>query len=142
MAPPVITHAPASKTAAERVVEIDRLLAVPLTGSPEEADRRSALRAEREALITSGQVPYRPQSLANRSVATPPNNTVTQRSTNGDVMNYAAPTAPRGQTTVAPNSQASNLAFLEQMTPTEREHYYKTLRLQNTRRVEVYVRHR
>src|SRR5262245_20764504 len=48
---------PNRQTAAERLVEIDRLLARPLTGSPEQADERTLLRAERAALISSGQVP-------------------------------------------------------------------------------------
>jgi hypothetical protein len=136
--------AAATPTAADRVVEIDRLLAVPLTGSPQEADRRSALRAEREALVASGQVPYRvpAQTVANRNAPLPANNSVTQRSANGNVMNYAAQTTSTGPITVATDSQAKNLSALEQMTPTEREHYYKTLKLQNTRRVEIDVRHR
>ena len=129
--------------AAERVVEIDRLLAVPLTGTPEESDRRAALRAERAALVASGQVPYelRFSMLATRNVNVPPNNTVTQRQPNGDVVNYAAPTSRTAAITVAPNSQATNLSFIEQMTPSERERYYKTLKAQNTQRVEVDVRH-
>src|SRR5258706_15034015 len=48
---------PNRPTAAERLVEIDRLLARPLTGTPESADERTLLRAERAALIGSGQVP-------------------------------------------------------------------------------------
>ena len=128
------------QSAADRVVEIDRLLAVPLTGRPEESDRRAALRAEREALVASGQVPYQLASQGrNRNVPTPPNNTVT-RTSNGNVVHYAAPTTRTEPITVAPNSQSTNLSFLEQMTPTERERYYKTIRLQNTQRVEVDVR--
>ena len=128
------------QSAADRVVEIDRLLAVPLTGRPEESDRRAALRAEREALVASGQVPYQLASQGrNRNVPTPPNNTVT-RTSNGNVVHYAAPTTRTQPITVAPLPQSSNLSFLEQMTPTEREHYYKTIRLQNTQRVEVDVR--
>jgi hypothetical protein len=139
---PVLIESNRNK-AAERVVEIDRLLAVPLTGTPEESDRRAALRAERAALVASGQVPYelRSSSLATRNVSVPPNNTVTQRQTNGDVVNYAAPTTRTAPIIVAPNSQATNLSFIEQMTPSEREHYYKTLKAQNTQRVEVDVRH-
>jgi hypothetical protein len=124
---------------ADRVVEIDRLLAVPLTGRPEESDRRAALRAEREALVASGQVPY--QLARPRTVSAPPNNTVT-RVADGNVVNYAAPATRTAPITVAPNSQSTNLSFLEQMTPTERERYYKTIRLHNTQRVEVDVRRR
>ena len=127
------------KTAADRLVEIDRLLAVPPTGRPEESDRRTALRAEREALIASGQVPYRYLAQSNRVAPPPPNNTVT-RTTNGNTVHYAAPTTRTEPIVVAPNSQATNLSFLEQMTPTERQHYYKAIRLQNTQRVEVDVR--
>ena len=42
-----------SKAPAERIAEIDRLLAAPFTGTPEDADRRGALRAERAALAGS-----------------------------------------------------------------------------------------
>lgn len=132
------------KTAADRLVEIDQLLAVPPTGRPEESDRRTALRAEREALITSGQVPYRnvPRSFTNQVANTPPNNTVTQRTNSGNVVNYAAPVARTEPITLAPNSQATSLSFLEQMTPSERERYLKAIKVQNTQRVEFDVRHR
>ena len=42
-----------SKTPAERIAEIDRLLSAPLSGTPEDADRRVALRGERAALAGS-----------------------------------------------------------------------------------------
>ena len=132
------------KTAADRLVEIDQLLAVPPTGRPEESDRRTALRAEREALIASGQVPYRsvPRSFLNHAANTPPNNTVTQRTNSGNVVNYAAPATRTEPITLAPNSQATSLSFIEQMTPSERERYLKTVRAHNTQRVEFDVRHR
>ena len=38
------------QTITERIAEIDRLLAAPLKGTPEDSDRRVALRAERNAL--------------------------------------------------------------------------------------------
>jgi hypothetical protein len=128
--------------AAARVVEIDRLLAVPLTGTPEESDRRAALRAERDALVASGQVPYQlAQQNRPRYVPTPANNNVA-RAANGHVVNYAAPETRSGPITVAPNSQANNLSFIEQMTPGERERYYKTIKAHNTQRLEVDVRRR
>lgn len=142
--PMVVESNPApQKTAAERLVEIDRLLAAPPTGRPEESDRRTALRAEREALIASGQVPYRnvPPSFTSRVANTPPNNTVTQRLANGNVINNALPTVRTEPITVAQDSQAKSLSFLEQMTPSERERYLKTIKAQNTQRVEVVVRH-
>ena len=128
--------------AAQRVVEIDRLLALPLTGTPEESDRRTALRAERAALVASGQVPYelRNSMLGTHNVNPAVNNTVTQRSANGNVVNYAAQTHRTEPITVAPNSQSTNLSFIEQMTPAERERYYKTIKVHNTQRVEVDVR--
>lgn len=54
--------APIRQTAAERLVEIDRLLAAPVTGRSEDSDRRTLLRAERASLVDSGQVPHRTQS--------------------------------------------------------------------------------
>jgi hypothetical protein len=134
----------AAKTTADRLVEIDRLLAVPLTGTPEESDRRAALRAERAALIASGQTPYRmpSQSVSMANSNSQPASAGTKRSANGNVVNYVAPTSRPESVVVAPNSQARNLSYLEQMTPTEREHYYKTLKLQNTQRVEIDVRRR
>jgi hypothetical protein len=42
------------KTGAERVAEIDALLARPPSGSPDDADQRAALRAERDALSGDG----------------------------------------------------------------------------------------
>jgi len=143
--PPIVVTQSDSpqKKAADRMVEIDRLLAQAPTGRPEDSDRRTALRAEREALITSGQVAYRnvPQSFTSKVANTPPNNTVT-RTVNGNVEHFAAPTTRTEPITVATNSQDKNLSFLEQMTPTEREHYYKTLKLQNTQRLNVDVQRR
>lgn len=143
--PPIVVAQNESpqKTAAQRLVEIDRLLAQAPTGRPEDSDRRTALRAERDALISSGQVAYRsvPQAFMNKVANTPPNNTVT-RTVNGNVEHFAAPTTRTEPITVATNAQDKNLSFLEQMTPTEREHYYKTLKLQNTERLDVNVRHR
>ena len=138
----VATTSESRKTAADRVVEIDRLLAVPLTGTPEESDRRAALRAERTALVASGQVPYHlAQQNRPGNVPVPPNNTVT-RANNGNVVHYAAPTVRTEPITVAPNSQATTLSFIEQMTPTERERYYKTIKAHNTQRVEIQVKNR
>lgn len=142
--PIVLAQNSSQKTAADRLVEIDQLLAVPPTGRPEESDRRTALRAEREALITSGQVPYRnvPRSFTGQVANTPPNNTVTQRTNSGNVVNYAAPVARTEPITLAPNSQATSLSFIEQMTPSERERYLKTIKAHNTQRVEFDVRRR
>jgi hypothetical protein len=134
----------AQKTAAARLIEIEQQLAAPPTGRPEESDRRTALRAEREALIASGQVPYRqaPPSFTSRVANTPPNNTLTQRYANGNVVNTALPTQRTEPITVTTNSQDKNLPFLEQMTPTEREHYLKTIKAHNTITYDVNVRRR
>jgi hypothetical protein len=135
---------PKTVSPADRLVEIDRLLAAPLTGRPEESDQRVLLRAEREALVTSGQVAAQraPRSSAILSQNPPSNNGgTTVVSANGDVINYAPPPPQNNRIIGAPNSQASDLPFLEQMTPTEREHYFKYLRLENRGRVQVDVFH-
>jgi hypothetical protein len=131
------------QTAAERLVEIDRLLAAPVTGRADDSDQRALLRAERAALVASGQLPYRAQFATNHSQTVPGNPplaTITKRAPNGDLLNYAPVPAQTGRIVVAPNSQDRNLSPLEQMTPTERERYYKALRLQNTSRIDVNVR--
>lgn len=109
-----IVLAQTRKTAADRLVEIEQLLAAPPTGQPKESDRRMALRAEREALIVSGQVPYRnvPLSFTSRVANTQPDNTVTLRYANGEVVT-ALPTQRTERITVVPNSQTTNLSFLE-----------------------------
>lgn len=140
-----LPNAPGRQTAAERLVEIDRLLAAPVTGRSDDSDQRALLRAERAALVASGQLPYRTHSqfATNRSQpveGNPPLATITKRAPNGDLLNYAPAPAQTGRIVVAPNSQDRNLSPLEQMTPTERERYYKALRLQNTSRIDVNVR--
>jgi hypothetical protein len=62
-APPVVNAPIYHQTTAERLVEIDRLLAAPLTGRSDDADQRSILRSERAALGGSGNhamVQYQP----------------------------------------------------------------------------------
>ena len=49
-APPQSPPTVRQLTTTERIAEIDRELAAPLTGTPEDASRRTALRAERSAL--------------------------------------------------------------------------------------------
>jgi hypothetical protein len=119
---------PNPPTAAERIVEIDRLLARPLTGTPESADERTLLRAERAALISSGQFPSQSGSQA-------PGDPV--QSNTAPMEQHSATDAPGGQMVIASNSQASSLPFLEQLTPTERDHYFQELWLQNGSFVEV-----
>jgi hypothetical protein len=55
------------------------------------------------------------------------------------------PNAPSNATNgivIAPNSQATSLSFLEQMTPSERERYYRDLRLRNTQTIDINTRAR
>ncbi len=118
--------APKPPTAAERIVQIDRLLARPLTGTPESADERTLLRAERAALISSGQVPFQSGSEAPGEPGNP-----------AAMEQHSAADASGGQIVVATNSQATSLPFLEQLTPTERDHYFQELWLQNGNFVEV-----
>jgi hypothetical protein len=115
-------------TAAERIVTIDRLLARPLTGTPESADERTLLRAERAALISSGQVPSQSGSEAPGELV---------QSNPAPMEQHSATIASGGQIVIAANSQASSLPFLEQLTPTERDHYFQELWLQNGSFVEV-----
>lgn len=116
---------PKPPTAAERLVEIDRLLARPLTGTPESADERELLRAERAALVSSGQVPSQSGSQAPVQLNSTP------------MEQPSAADASGRQMVIATNSQATSLPFLEQLTPTERDHYFQELFLQNGSFVEV-----
>jgi hypothetical protein len=116
-APAIATPKP--PTAAERIVMIDRLLARPLTGTPASADERTVLRAERAALISSGQVPSR---MGNDAPGQP----------NPASMEQHSATAASGdQIVIAANSQASSLRFLEQLTPSELDRYFQEQWLQN-----------
>jgi hypothetical protein len=144
-APPVATPiaSPNRQTAAERFVEIDRLLATSLTGSPEQCDQRIALRAERAALISSGQVPYQSGNQVPEQSGQSSGAPIVQHSSDVDSADHASTTAdPQShQIVIAANSQASSLPFLEQMTPTERDHYFQELWLQNSSRLDVNVNH-
>jgi hypothetical protein len=104
----------APQSAAQRIVEIDRLLSKPLTGQPGDADERSTLRAERAALAN----PYA------QTVAT----THSPR-----IREQPVVASQNNRIVVAPNSQARDLSRLEAMTPTERERYYRELRITNPR---------
>ena len=105
---------------------LNRLLAMPLTGTPESADERTLLRAERAALISSGQVPSQPDSQPRAQPVESNPASMTQHSTTD---------APGGQIVIAPSS--SSLPFLEQMTPSERDHYFQELWLQNSSLIAV-----
>jgi len=131
--------APSRPTAAERLVEIDLLLAKPLTGTPEQADERSLLRAERAALIRSGQVPFQSGSLAAGQLAESSQAATAERSAAGYPNEHAPgmPDAYNDQIVIARDSQASHLPFLEGMSPTELDHYFEWLWLQNGSFVNV-----
>jgi hypothetical protein len=51
---PNFVQPPVHQTTAERIATIDRFLAAPLTGTPEDSDQRAVLRAERDALTGFG----------------------------------------------------------------------------------------
>lgn len=108
------TSATASQSTAQRIVEIDRLLSKPLTGQPGDADQRSTLRAERAALAN----PYA-QTVA--------------RTQSPRIREQRVVTGQNNRIVIAPNSQARDLSRLEAMTPTERERYYRELRITNPR---------
>jgi hypothetical protein len=123
--------------ARDRIVEIDRLLSAPLTGDPADSDRRIALRAERAALTGNPN----PAMFSSRPVPVSAN---FGRLPNGGVINYTGtePLSSSRGIVVAPNSQATSLSFLEQMTPSERERYYRNLRIRNTQTIDINSRPR
>ena len=59
-AAPVPTIQAPAQSQSDRIAEIDRTLSAPLTGSPEDTDRRSALRAERTLSWLQGITRCRP----------------------------------------------------------------------------------
>jgi hypothetical protein len=100
-----------ASAAAARVVEIDRLLSLPLTGTSEDADRRATLRAERLALVHPHAAP----------VTAPPR----QQAPMHDQPHSS-------QIVVARDTQGNHdqrMAAVDAMTPTERERYYRELKL-------------
>ena len=131
--------APSRPTAAERLVEIDLLLAKPLTGTPEQADERVLLRAERAALISSGQVPFQSGSLAAGQLAQSSQDAIAERSPAAYPNEHVPvmPDAHNDQIVIARDSQASHLPFLEGLSPTELDHYFEWLWLQNGSFVNV-----
>ena len=56
----LVQYSASQQSTIERIAEIDRLLAAPLTGTPEDSDRRAALRAERNALLGNHPVATNP----------------------------------------------------------------------------------
>jgi hypothetical protein len=118
---PYVQQQSSHSAAPDRLVEIDRLLSAPLTGNQADADQRVTLRAERDVLTG------RARMIAHQNpvpVAAPRNSQPQQAQ----------------QIVVARDSRADNgnLSFLEQMTPTERERYYKSRRIENPRPVIYY----
>jgi hypothetical protein len=134
---------PNRPTSAERLVEIDLLLAKPLTGTPEQADERSLLRAERAALISSGQVPFQSGNPAAGQLAQSNRAAIAERSPVAYPNEHGpvTPDAHNDQIVIATNSQASSLPFLEQMSPSELDRYFQWLWLQNGSFVDVNVNH-
>ena len=106
------------KSSTDRIVEIDRLLSAPLTGTQQDADMRATLRAERDALTGHSRV-------VRQNVA--------------PVMpTYHAPAANQ-HIVVAQDAQNRNLNYLEQMTPSERKRHLEEIRAINTRTHTVIV---
>jgi len=92
----------------ERIAEIEKELAAPLTGQPDDADRRAQLRAERDALTG------RPSRVA---VQLPPLAPAQNHATGIIVADD-----PQG------DAGRNRLGF-EALTPSEKKDYFKTLRL-------------
>ena len=100
-------------TTAQRIVEIDRLLSQPLTGKPDDADQRATLRAERAAL--SGEPAQRSQPVMQAQRQSEPvrnNAIIVARDARGD-------------------REPQRLSNIEAMTPSERERYYREIKLRN-----------
>jgi hypothetical protein len=117
--PPLVADAVQPvKSATDRIVEIDRLLSAPLTGTQQDADMRATLRAERDALTGHSRV-------ARQNVA--------------PVMPTHHEPAANQHIVVAQDAQNTNLNYLEQMTPTERKHHLEEIRALNTRSHTVIV---
>ena len=137
-AEPVATIQAPAQSQTDRIVEIDRLLSAPLTGSPADADRRSALRAERNALMALGNYPVQTDQAGQQATGSqsgqPSNEIVSQ-----DVVDYAPSPPSNSQIVVAVDSQgrSGNLPFLEGMTPSERLHYFQALWLQNSQNINI-----
>ena len=92
---PVQQQVPKSST--DRIVEIDRLLSAPLSGTQQDADMRATLRAERDALTGHSRI-------ARQNVS--------------PVLPMHHEPAGNQHIVVAPDAQNRNLNYLEQMTPT------------------------
>lgn len=137
-AAPVATIQAPVQSQTDRIVEIDRMLSAPLTGTPADADRRSALRAERNALMALGNYSVQTDQAAQQATGNqsgqPSNEPVSQ-----DVVDYAPLPPSNSQIVVAVDSQgrSGNLPFLEGMTPSERLHYFQALYLQNSQNINI-----
>ncbi len=139
---PVATIQAPAQSQLDRVVEIDRMLSAPLTGSPEDADRRSALRAERAALVASGNYSMQNDQSGRQaadSQSGQPSRGMVSRNAHGNVVNYAPPPPSNGEIVVAIDSQGRSgyLPFLEGLTPSERLHYFQALWLQNSQNINI-----
>ena len=140
-APVAAIQAPA-QSQSDRIVEIDRMLNAPLTGSPDDTDRRSALRAERDALMASGNYSMQADQSGREAADSQSGQStsgIVSRDPPGNVVSYAPPPPSNDQIVVAVDSQGGSgyLPPLEAMTPSERLHYFQALSLQNTQNFNV-----
>ncbi|MFZ1218602.1 MAG: hypothetical protein WAO00_04875 [Chthoniobacterales bacterium] len=119
--PPLMTQevpVPVQQSSTDRIVEIDRLLSAPLTGTQQDADMRATLRAERDALTGHSRV--------------------TRQNVAPVLPTYREP-AGNQHIVVAQDAQNRNLNYLEQMTPSERKRHLEEIRALNTRTHTVVV---
>ena len=140
-APAATVQAPV-QSQSERVAEIDRMLSAPLTGSPDDTDRRSALRAERCALMASGNYSMQLDQSGRQAIDSQSaqlNSGIVSREAHENDVNYAPPPPSNGQIVVAVDSQGGSgyLPGLEGMTPSERLHYFQALWLQNSQNINI-----
>jgi hypothetical protein len=125
---PALATAVRLQTTAERVADIDWLLSQPLIGTPEDADRRFSLRAERNALLGIRPDISRPSETLAKS---------TKRrhaeSTQNNQSTAAAVVAPDSRT----HDDWGRLSPLERMTPLERAHYLELIKTTNTDTIDI-----
>jgi hypothetical protein len=136
-APVAAIQAPA-QSQTDRIVEIDRMLSAPLTGSPADADRRSALRAERNALMALGNYSVQTDQAGQQATGSQSGQPGNEIASEG-VVDYSPPPPSDNQIVVAVDSRgrSGDLPFLEGMTPSERHHYFQALWLQNSENINI-----
>jgi hypothetical protein len=122
---PIVVQVPApvrQPSRIERIAEIDKQLAAPLSGAPDDADRRAQLRAERDSLTGVSHVDRltRPRGFAVQM----------QQNVNPVQQNSAAsvPTAIVARDSQGESGQ-NRLGWWESLSPSQKQDYLKVMRV-------------